>query len=172
MKKGFSLIELVVAMGIFAVISTLVVGAFVTVTRMKALTSTMNENQQKTRIVIEMITRLSRQAEKVVVSPAPEGKIIDLYFNTENPIETQGVRFQIKDNDLLYSDCSGSLNCVGSNEVSIYRDVSLENNSFFKKVGSTPPTLEVSLFGKIKNPSEYYSDEINLTTKIILERIR
>ncbi|MDD3481152.1 MAG: prepilin-type N-terminal cleavage/methylation domain-containing protein, partial [Patescibacteria group bacterium] len=81
MKKGFSLVEIVVAMGIFIVVMTLAVGAFVTVSRMKGLTSTMKESQQKVRIAMEMMTRLARQAEKVSVSL--DGNTLDLYFDIE-----------------------------------------------------------------------------------------
>lgn len=172
MKKGFSLIEVVVAMGIFAIVATLVVGAFVTVTRMKALTSAVKENQQKTRIAMEMITRLSRQAERVVVSDG--GKTIDLYFNTEAPEEDDmRARFRIgEQGQLFYSECGGNPGCTLEREDNIYSGVTLKEGSLFTKIGTIPPKLEVNLHGKIDHPSPYYSDEINLETLVILERIR
>lgn len=111
-KRGFTLIELVVAMGIFAVLAVLLTGAYVTVMRMKDFTKTERDTQQKLRVAEEIITRLARQADRVKLptadkffydankpecrplgQPAPNPPIppeyfypsVELYFNTSPP---------------------------------------------------------------------------------------
>jgi prepilin-type N-terminal cleavage/methylation domain-containing protein len=177
-KSGFSIIELVVAMAIFLVVITLAVGAFVSVSRMKALTSTMKEAQQKTRIVLEKITRLARQAEKIKVTNS--GNTVVLYYNLKT--SPYAYRFQITDdNKLLQSECSGSIECTTwSASTELYEGITLLNDSDagkdskFVVLGSIPPTLSVDLYGKISNAhnNPYYSNEINLNTIIILEAIK
>ena len=78
MKRGVTLIELTVSMGIFTIIATLAIGAFVSVSRMKAMTTSMREAQQKVRIATETITRLSKQANVVKI---PNEHEIVLYFD-------------------------------------------------------------------------------------------
>lgn len=175
-KKGVTLVELLVAMAIFLIIVTIVVGAFTSVSRMKALTSTMKESQQKTRIALEMITRLSRQAEKVVVSN--NGKIVDLYFNIEETDATNilGSRFEISGSELLYGECSGSLTCAQNitDRKNLYEGITLNSaNSSFEKTGTIPPTLNVILVGNIGDGSStYFSDELTIDTTVILEAIK
>lgn len=175
MKKGVTLVELIVAMAIFLVVVTIAISAFVVISRTKGLSSTMKESQQKTRIALEMITRLSRQAQKVSVSM--DGKVLDLYFDLkDNPTAT---RFKIRDDGLYFSQCSGNLDCPTDSEaINIYEGIALDNtverDSKFIKVGSIPPTLEVDLYGSINglNDNTWYSDDINLNTTIILESIK
>lgn len=176
-KKGYTIVEVVVAMGIFVVILTLLVGGFAAVSRMKALSSTMKETQQKTRNALERITRLARQAEKVEIGG--NGDTLDLYFNISTS-NKYAYRFEIKNNGLYQSECSGSLQCNNwTNSQNLYEGVNLLNeiskDSKFVKINSIPPTLEVELFGKVPSPlgnNPYYTDEINLKTTIILEAIK
>lgn len=171
-KRGYTLIELVVAMGILIISITLMLGAFVAVGRTKTLTSITKESQQKTRISMEMITRLSRQAEKVLIKD--DGKILDLYFNLKT--SPYGARFKISGTELLYSECTGSPVCLDTNTggTNLYEGVSVIDTSRFEKKATIPPTLKVYLNGKIESiePSGYYSDEINLDTTVILEGIK
>lgn len=175
MKKGLTLVELIVAMAIFLTVITLAVGAFVTISRMKSLTSTMKETQQKTRIAMEMITRLSKQAEKIIVSN--EGKTLELYFDTKNPAEATGAKFEINGISLFYSTCSGNLFCTVNNlwsdQKDLYSGIEIQADSKFEKIGTIPPQLSVEIHGKIVNGnSNYFSDDINMETTIILEGIK
>jgi prepilin-type N-terminal cleavage/methylation domain-containing protein len=174
LKKGVTLIELVVAMAIFLVVVTLAIGAFVTISRFKGLSSTMKESQQKTRIALEMITRLSGQAQKLSVENSGD-KLILYFKNTSNVFTT--TTFEITDGKLLYSECPGTF-CLNPPTTNLYEGITLDNtlgrDSKFIKVGSIPPTLTVDLYGTINglNDNSWYSDNINLNTTIILESIK
>lgn len=192
-KKGSSIIELVVAMGIFMVVATIAVGAFVTVSRMKAMTNTMKESQQKLRIAVELVTRLSRQANKVTVTgTAPDTQTLNLYFAGTNPSAT---RFQLKTDVLTLSDGSSKnvyklfmtdctalsgLNCATwGQEIdllggTIYLD---RTGGFAKKITESAPYLDIVFNGKItdmpQNPNNpYYNDTLSLKTSVILESLK
>jgi prepilin-type N-terminal cleavage/methylation domain-containing protein len=182
MKKGFTLIELVVAMAIFAIITTLAIGAFVSISKMKSLTSTMKETQQKTRIALEMMSRLAKQAEIVEVSSS--GYSMDLYYNVKDLAKTTGAKFEIAGTKLNYYTCSGSLSCSSegrwSTGTELYRGIVIEQdilnnrNSQFIKKGTVPPQLQILLYGRIGGVTEssFYSDKIDLNTTVILENIK
>lgn len=192
-KKGITLVELVVAMGIFMVVSTIAVGTFVTAVRMKALTSTMKESQQKIRIATEMITRLSRQANRITLDTQGPDKNLDLYFTG---ISTAATRFQFKADSrnldgtdtpiykLFMYDCvtfngnfctaTGWGNGVDLLGGTIYLE---QTSSFTKRLWSGASTLEINLNGKISdmpsNPTNpIYNDSISITTSVPLEGLR
>jgi type II secretory pathway component PulJ len=189
--RGISLIELVVAMGIFMVISTIAVGAFVTAVRMKSLTSTMKESQQKIRIAMEMITRLSRQANRV---ESTDGKILYLYYtNTSGTSATRFSLVTITKNlpgptsvyELRLSDCAlvTETACSGAgwaNDTNLLGDtiyLDTANTKFEKKMQGSIPTLQIILNGKItgmpsNSQNTYYNDQLSITTSVLLESIK
>lgn len=179
-KKGYTLLELIVAMGIFVISLSLMVGAFVTISRMKALTSSMKEVQQKSRITIERISRLARQSDRAFVSP--DGKTLDLYFSSETT-NISAERFQITADAINQHYCTdpnletnkfcdatkwgpGS-NMLGSQMIPL-------PSSVFEKKGTIPPVLDIRLEIEIGtlvgNP--YYRDNLVVSTEVILEGIR
>ncbi len=174
-KKGITLIELVVAMAIFLVVVTIAVGAFVTVSRMKALTSTMKNTQQKTRIAIEMLSRLSRQAEKVTVSP--DGNILTLYFDIKST-NPDAVKFALESNTLNYYSCNtmSDIDCsVWDSPTDLFgADMVIDNAlSSFEKIGSIPPLLDISITSEtVEQENTYYEDQIDIDTTIILESVK
>lgn len=186
-RKGFTLVEVIVAMGIFLIVLTLAISAFISVSNLKALTQTMKEVQQKTRITTEMITRLSRQADKVVIDSAEKGKTAELYFNIHNDSPNYGYQFKIQKNSigdggtLVMSECfptEGSTFCDTGwkNPNNLLGDlVQLRfDNSYFRKTGTIPPTLEVKIEGIITNINNnpYYSNELTIDTSVALEGIK
>lgn len=166
-KKGMTLVEVTVAMAIFVTITTLVVGAFVTVTRMKSLTSVMRESQQKIRVANEMVTRLSRQANAVTV--ADGGKTLNLYFANNDWITA----FKIKEQSGEYSLF---INDNNTTDIDLLGGVTILNNNDtnFEKVGGIPPILNFELSGKIKGVSDnpYYSNDFALKNSVILESVK
>lgn len=186
-KTGFTLVEVVVAMGIFLIILTLVVSAFISVSNLKALTQTMKEVQQKTRITTEMITRLSRQADKVITDSPEQAKTVELYFNLYNDSPNYGYQFKIQKNaegnegSLVMSECYPSGNSTfcdtgWTNENKLLGSfVQLSfDNSYFKKTGTIPPTLQVNIKGIITtiNDNPYYSNDLTIDTSVALEGIK
>lgn len=61
-QRGFTIVELVVAMTVFAVVITVAVGAFVNVQRTAQKTSAQRKVQQDTRYNLEQLTRQIRSA--------------------------------------------------------------------------------------------------------------
>jgi len=80
-KQGMTIIELIVAMGIFTIVTTLAVGSFVAISRMRMFALNLKESQQKVRIMTEMISRYARQADIVTVSD--DNKKVDMYFKLD-----------------------------------------------------------------------------------------
>lgn len=186
-KRGMTIIEVLVAMTIFMIVVTLVVGAFVTVVRMKALTSNMKESQQKARIATELVTRLSRQAEKVQIIGTDT---LDLFFNIDasNP---QATRFKITpragsttDYTLDMYDCKSfsGVHCADwGTAVDLLGGVyNLDpTKSHFERVLAggalpIPPSIAVVFDGKITglNGSGYYNDDFKIDTEVMLEGIK
>lgn len=186
-RKGFTLVEVIVAMGIFLIVLTLAISAFISVTKLKALTQTMKEVQQKTRITTEMITRLSRQSDKVVVDDTNQAKTVDLFFNLHNDSPNYGYQFKIQkdalgnEGKLLMLECfpteSSTICDTGWVNESVLLGDSVKlyfDNSYFKKVGTMPPTLEVNIKGIITNINNnpYYSNDLTIDTSAALEGIK
>lgn len=181
MKKGFTLIELVVSMGIFTVVAALAIGAFVTVSRMKDLTSSMRETQQKVRVGVETIGRLARQADTVIVTPSPTGNTIEMYFNTKTP-DAKGVKFTVVGTHLyFYDNCTMDVTGTTCTSWPDAPDdmfsglVYISNTDNFSKVVTNgSPELNINLQGKINNVknSPYYSDSLNINTNIVLESLK
>lgn len=199
-KRGITLIEVVVAMGLFAVISTIIVGAFVMVLNMKALTSTMKETQQRLRTTIEATSRLARQAKSVKVTNLDgeiktSGNVVELVFdnNTATKFSVRPAEdFASTQRYTLYSeDCvtyetntcvSGwaNENDMLAGNISLNptpgpdEDEALDQDKVFTKftgsVGITP-TLSIKLFGKIDNNNSYYSNDFKIDNVVILESI-
>jgi type II secretory pathway pseudopilin PulG len=190
-KKGISLIELVVAMAIFMIISTIAVGTFVTAIRMKTLTSTMKESQQKIRIALEMITRLSRQANEVNIQNNERDLVLRYLGSTPS-----ATRFQLKPAtrtlagvstpvyELHISDCA-RMATIGTGCYIWGENINLLGETFYLKTDSqftkivenSTPTLQIILNGRIvgmpSNPTNpYYNDQLSITTRVLLEGIK
>jgi len=107
-RKGMTLVELIVAMAIFTVVLLVAVGAFINMNNLRAVALSSRESQQKLRLAIEMISRYSRQAEKIVLSSTPatldsqgNSQTVDMYFNIDTA-SPQGERFEIKQVGSVY----------------------------------------------------------------------
>ena len=80
-KKGFTLIELVVAMTIFITVMTLAIGGFITILRSRMIIGNMKDSQQKIRVVSESISRFAKEAEYVQI-PTGAGRSIPIDGDT------------------------------------------------------------------------------------------
>jgi len=197
-KRGMTLIELMVAMAIFSVVTTMAVGAFVTVSRMQILTNNMKNTQQKLRVAIEMVSRLARQAQVVLVVNNVDGgntisSTVEMYFGLDEntKVPQSASRFVIKDYDgsglsLYYSECriikADTKKCSTvagegwqpANDL-LSGPLRLDGTSRFIKIGAIPPTLTVTLHDVPVNGASndpYYTDNMNIVNEIVLEQIR
>jgi prepilin-type N-terminal cleavage/methylation domain-containing protein len=189
-KKGITLVEVMVSMGLFAVLASIIVGAFILILNMKTLVSGMKESQQKTRMALELVSRLARQANRVVVSnysntSLAQGNIVDFYFPSATPATPPSTRFTIGSmvsggKITLYSkDCigwgSGTCNVWTAPNDLLGGLVSLEQTNFMLSAipPANPPTLSITLNGIINGVSTnpYYSNNFNIDNKVILESL-
>lgn len=176
MKRGITIIELVVSMAIFMVVASLAIGAFITVTRMRGMTKAMKDSQQKTRIAMEMIIRLSRQADKVLAT----GSNLDLYFNHDGVGGYEsGIRFSITSNQLHQYHCNpgGGLSCgtwVDEGDLMSGRVTFNSATSRFTKTGTIPPRVNIVLDGQIQGvpANSFYYDSLKIDTSVILENLK
>lgn len=86
-KKGMTLIELMVAMAIFSIVLVIAVGAFIQMNNLRALAMNARESQQKLRMAIEVMSRYSRQADRVIIADkqGDQYKEMRLFFNIKDP---------------------------------------------------------------------------------------
>lgn len=99
-KKGMTLIELMVAMAIFSIVLVIAVGSFIQMNNLRALAMNARESQQKLRMAIEVMSRYSRQADRVIVAEeqGDQYKEVRLFFNTKdsNPANWYAVKFKFE----------------------------------------------------------------------------
>lgn len=195
-KKGVTLVELMVSMSIFTVVTSLAIGAFVTILNMRVMAGNMKNTQQKVRVAVETITRMAKQAEKVELTGPSKDQTLTLYFNLSDA--PTAVRFSTKwvidHEDVLYSRCDniipGSISgyICGTSDAKWEVPLDLFGGEDAIKItddppgatsfgieGTYPPKLVFKLQGKIlpHNISKaYYNDEIDIETKVILENIK
>lgn len=118
-KRGMTLIELIVAITLFVTVITIVIGSFASVSRTKMLIASMKESQQKVRLVTEMLTRYGKEAFYVDVSS--DGKEVNYWFKENNSstgsVEVIAKRFRVSNSgvsgkansSLKYYTCANSL---------------------------------------------------------------
>jgi prepilin-type N-terminal cleavage/methylation domain-containing protein len=205
MKRGYSLIELIISMSLFAIFSTIIIVSFVSFANIQGQTATMKESQQKLRVALDGIVRQTKEADKVKLE---SNKKLILYFGTES-----AVIYEINpDNKLIYRECNMNNYVVASykpctvsdiNTYTVQQDLlsssgnssvadifldttdeatkpifswqspSTTDDSALPEVDNgsynNPPTIKVSLRGKIANMNKYYGDNLTLETYVTLE---
>ena len=188
-KRGFTLIELVVSMTIFIIVITLAVGGFIAINKSRITLGGQKDTQQKLRIADETITRYAKEAEIVRLPDTPavpdqhKQKQIELYFDMMLTPGKSAKKFEMTSAGILgLSDCpsdqiqstgkcgaddiswntaSNLLGGVGSSAVSLDY-----NTSYFLVNQSIPPYLTL----KLVLPGS--SGDITLDDAIILENIK
>ncbi len=181
-RKGVTLIELVVSMGLFAIIATLTISAYVTISNMKALTSATRESQQKLRIATETISRLSKQADVVTLDTT--GHDLRLYFNTKTTTPT-GVRFYIDtatETIMYYNRCEtaiqpNDISCsLWTEDTDMFTgSVRVRPTTAFSRINDRGlPTLNLQIYGYFPFVADkpYYKRDFELTTTTILEGLK
>ena len=183
-KKGTTLVELIVAMAIFTVVSSLAISSFITVMRMKELGTNMKNSQQKARVALEQITRLARQADKVEITTSGGNYALKLYFlasTTKSAVKfsfysTNWANATNPNGTIYYYPCPSIVNNACSDATGDWNDYSAGQDLFggqgiLKLYNATvvnkfeiddvlPPTLNISINGKIPGGSNnaFFSD--------------
>lgn len=168
--KGMTLIELLVAMAIFLIVTTISVGGFVSLIRLQTESRTMTDVQQNGRIALEQLTRLSRQADKVTIThQAPEA-----HTDHSTPEATDyidDITFTIEGEDLLFNVAEGRLQ--KNNGLTITNDNVVIKKMYFNKKEGIPATLDINLILESKNPSiGTTKDTINLKSSVLLTGLK
>lgn len=183
-KKGTTLLEVVVAMSIFAVVAVIAVDAFVSVSKTRALSGNMRESQQKIRIAMETFSRLAKNAEMA----KPSSNVVELYFDTDS--KPKAARFIISGNKLYFEKCIPNDplvpiiagNCESNGTWEIEND---STNFFGGSLSVDPPsafsysfdeingpTLTFNLHATLSGVSPFYSDDMKLKNTVILESLK
>lgn len=181
-RKGVTLTEVVVSMAIFLTITTLIMGAFLAVVRVRSLTGNMRDSQQKIRFAVEKISRLTRQAREVkrVEGPDKQGISI-LYRSSEGGYRAEFYLLGPADNrELKEKECTW---LKGQNDCSLAtvpeRDmlggsVHLSFSSFlavYSNPGSIYNYLDIKLTGKIDGLAPYFEDKFTVQNQVTLEGV-
>lgn len=183
-KRGMTLIELMVAVSIFVTVMTLGVGGFIAVSRSRILISNLKDTQQKVRVANEMITRYAKQAENVKFAPSGDGSWLELYFDIST-VSPSAKRFVVSGSgpyDLLYEDCT-SLSGLTCNSWTTpgtsllggtTSGISLKSKDVFELSGVLSSVLEIDL--QIQNIVQGYpslSDyNMDIQNAVILEGLK
>lgn len=165
-KGGFSLIELVVALGVFSVISMALVGLFVSSLRGERKALNMQLTQDNARLVMETMVRELRDGSSVVFNSDQ-----NLSFNDKNGIS---ITYSVGacsppnvTNNCIKRTASGSTIDLGS------ENVSTTNLKFFGVSSGAPLNQpRVTIFFTMESGMAPYSSNINLQTTVSLRNIR
>jgi prepilin-type N-terminal cleavage/methylation domain-containing protein len=176
-NKGFTLIEVTVAMGIFSVVSLLVIGSVLMVLNLKTLTRNTKETQQKLRIAMEMISRDARQSKSPIVSA--DGKTLTLTFsNTAVQYYIWGDAtspYNLGKRSCLNFDTQAGTCMPGQFEPTgialLGGLIELDPSSGFTRTKGEP-LLYINLNGSIKNISDnpFYTNDFSMETAVFLEQ--
>jgi prepilin-type N-terminal cleavage/methylation domain-containing protein len=102
-RRGYTLIELVVSMALFAVFSVIVISSFLSFAYIQARTSAMKESQQKLRTTLDFMVRQAKEADEVTIDAATN--TLTLKYNTSNAY-TSAVSYQLTGGRLIYRQCN------------------------------------------------------------------
>lgn len=189
MRKGFTLVEFIVAVSIFTIVMTVAIASFITVTRLKIVVINMKNSQQKSRTAIETIARYSKEAYSLNLSdelkdssgnsynPQRFRTITITYGSNVNFSGTKIIKIDFSNdrtnNTNLYicddASCSSKFYLLkDSGNSSSVLDVS--KPSYFIKRGNITSDLEINLSIKTKSGSSgYFDDSITLNQIVLLE---
>ena len=124
---GFTIVELMVAMGLFSVLTVLVFVSFVNIANIRTKTGSMKDSQQKIRMVTDQMTRMTKEASKVMIDKDPgDGDHNGVYYTltlTYNKIKMGGGTAAAKTVKYVIMNRPSP-----STSVSLFR---IDNNCFF-----------------------------------------
>lgn len=176
--NGVTLVELIVAMTIFLVVITIAVGGFVSLVRLQGQTEAMTDVQQNGRIVMEQLTRLSRQSSAVNINTGV-GEIDQIVFKDRDSnyicitvdiseIDAQG-KNTMKIKKYINDNCTGGGLTLTSSDVKVTKFQ-------FSKAGGIPSILDISIVVKSKDPligkNSAGEDTLTLESSVVLTGVK
>lgn len=170
-KKGFTLIEFIVSITIFAVVMTVAIGSIVSLSRMKSVIINMKNTQQKSRSVVEYISRFAKEANGISVLDKKE---VVLRYKEAGATDKKIV---IADNQDLYicdinkvsTTClSNTSRYLLSRSSSTKLDGS-DGNNFFELRQNITPDLRIKL--NIIGNMGTNNDALEVDTLVLLENL-
>ncbi|MFC1787797.1 PilW family protein [Patescibacteria group bacterium] len=168
-KKGVTLVELLVMIGLFVIVGGLAIGFFVSVLSAQAKTRVMIETQEQARLVMERVVYETRKA-KTINSDSSFGidlahdSSLSLVLNTLDP-ELDPTKIRIDQGVIYLKQGQQDEQAISSNEVQVNQfmveDLSSENER------SQNIKIFLSVFHK--DPSGIANKDINYSLETAVE---
>lgn len=156
MKKGFTMIELLVATSLFAVLSGIVSGSFISIMKsQRSIVSFINANDNASFVFEQMVREIRTGSGFSVNRDADE-----LLFTNARGIE---VSYKYQDETLKKSEARGEFNNLLSNDVIVK---SLKFYLLGENPGDDLPTLVTMALRLKSGESSLEGLEINLETSV------
>jgi prepilin-type N-terminal cleavage/methylation domain-containing protein len=107
-RRGYTIIELLVAMGLFAIFSVLMITSFVSFTSIHAKSIAMKDSQQKIRSSLDQMIKQTKEATSVTIDTTsdPNNKVLTLYFKEPNAAARYSLKTTSGRAVLNYSECN------------------------------------------------------------------
>jgi prepilin-type N-terminal cleavage/methylation domain-containing protein len=168
MRKGFTLTELVVAMGVFLVAVTLAVGGFIRALKTQRIVNHLMSVNSNASIVLEQMVREFRTGHTATTttfqsSLCSSGADILEFINSKG----NKVTYKAEDGAIKKQECRGS-DCTNINFLPLTAaNVYVQRLCFIKTQTSSGDPWRITFLLKISSPNpELQSNVINLQTTV------
>lgn len=169
-KRGVTILEIVVSMGIFVTVVTLAVGGFILAVRLQRKSLIMRETQQNSRIALEIISKYARQARAI----DPDQIMPNSGVTFTNPDNTK-TRFyhgdsNIKMRKLKWDSATSSWIWSPAVDYNLVSTGNIEVNSlYFDDISNTLLKIRLTVRNKGTALTIFEEDETTLETTVVLE---
>lgn len=177
-QKGFTLLEMVISTGLFAVLVVSAINITLSVSNAQIKAANMQAIQDNIRFSLELITKEMRTGGGFTLSTkcAPSGSEISFTTSQNQPriyyLNTQALAIMRSTQNVTSSDCDNpaKFSALTSEEVSV------ERLFFFLQgaavgPGDGQPFITIALRVKSKSPKYFLESSMNLQTTIV-QRLR
>ena len=176
LHSGFTLVEILVAISVFAIASVVIAGIFLNITGLQQNTASTQRLQNDARYILEKIAREVRSREIDYPLSNPQTYV---YFRKDELGGYLYVCFDSANNNLKYyvSPTGDSTNCIVSGEPINASDVKVNNVQFYVQPtaedqwGEVPatniqPRVTILLELENRNINERYKEALTVQTTV------
>jgi len=166
-NKGFTLVEMLMAVAIFGIASVIIAATFINATNLERETASYQKLQNNSRYILEKIAKEIRAREIVPIYPGENpASIIDFYPDEYGSVVS--IYYDSAGKNLVYNQDGLSDNLNSS-------DVAVEELKMFILPSKNPFSQEpvsniqprVTIYAKLKNkPESKYTNELIVQTTI------